>query len=379
MRSWANQVRSYWGSISITGAAGNNPLTINTTPSITAVAVSGAAASQLNILSAKQGAQAIWTLYQPASDTSIRLNNGADQMVVSAVGLITAAGGLVATTGGITATAGGLTVSAGGASITGALTQSGGAISLTGATTITDSTGTQWGAPTGGAQGAGTINVAGGLFVNGASVATGGPFAPASGSGNYLQIGGNQAMTGASGGAQGSGTVNAVQFYVNGGQVLSLGNANNTQVGTVVIKTKNAATNRASVAVPANDPDLTYVIPANGTYRIELVIPYTQNGVTTNGIAGNINYSGTITAGSQGWYTGSTAGQLAGQPISSAVGTVVFQGTFNPAGGTVQATGDAVLVCASGGTLAFSWSQQSSVATNTSVLQGASMIVTRIA
>jgi hypothetical protein len=55
-------------------------------------------------------------------------------------------------------------------------------------------------------QGAGTLNAAG-LYVNGVSVATGGPYVP---------VAGNTVMTGASGGAKGSGTINATGLYVNG-------------------------------------------------------------------------------------------------------------------------------------------------------------------
>lgn len=51
----------------------------------------------------------------------------------------------------------GLTIASGGASITGGLL-------------VNDSSGSVWGSPTGGPQGAGTINVAGGLFVNGVAV-----------------------------------------------------------------------------------------------------------------------------------------------------------------------------------------------------------------
>jgi hypothetical protein len=44
-----------------------------------------------------------------------------------------------------------------------------GTVTLPGGTVLTDS-GSQWGSPTGGAKGAGTINLAGGLYINGAAV-----------------------------------------------------------------------------------------------------------------------------------------------------------------------------------------------------------------
>ena len=74
------------------------------------------------------------------------------------------------------------------------------------------SSGVTVGAPTGGAQGAGTVNATG-LYVNGTAVTTGGP---------YIPIAGNSVLTGATGGAQGGGTINATALYVNGKPVSTI-------------------------------------------------------------------------------------------------------------------------------------------------------------
>lgn len=168
MRLFGNAIQQYYGALTLTAPAGFNPLTINATPGISNIQIVGGAAAQINVMQLTQGAQSPWLLYQPASSTDLRwFSNSADRMTLTAAGGATFSGGVTATSGSFSAA-----LAAVGLTSTGGLTSSGGALSFTGAMTVTDSTGSVWGSPTGGAKGAGTINVAGGLFVNGVAVST---------------------------------------------------------------------------------------------------------------------------------------------------------------------------------------------------------------
>jgi hypothetical protein len=190
-------------------------------------------------------------------------------------------------------------------------------IGSTGAITITDTTGTVWGSPTGGAQGSGTINATG-LFVNGVAVGAGS--------------------------------------------------------GTTLVAHKASTTTRTSTTAKTNDPDLALSLTV-GTWDVELflqIIDHTSG--TSGGLAGAMAFGGTTTNPSTtpmfivGTANGAALGQLTANLASGVinVGTVVS---------SVGATADAVLVkftliVSVSGTLNFQWAQASSQASGTDLLAG---------
>jgi hypothetical protein len=327
MRDWANQYKAFYGPISITAPIGGAVPALQIAGNLAQPAlqwinnggggesaIGGAGVSALTDYAGNNNVVGTSSLAigQTAAGVSTILARGSQALNIgNANGTISmAAGGATTISSGLTITASGLTISAGGASITGA-------------TTITDSTGTVWGSPTGGAQGANTINVAGGYFVNGVSIGT---------------------------------------------------------LGTY-FKQKATFTGRASTTVLTNDPDLAVALPGAGTYVARLVI-FGGPGNVTGGIAFNINYSGTFTAATSGWwYTwfNTTIGNTSvGSDVSMSATVNNSQASFNTVnlGPTYI---DVVLVATGAGTLGFAWAQQTSNGVAADINNPSYMIVTRVA
>jgi hypothetical protein len=328
MRDWANQYKAFYGPISITAPIGGAVPALQIAGNLAQPAlqwinnggggesaIGGAGVSALTDYAGNNNVVGTSSLAigQTAAGVSTILARGAQALNIgNANGTISmAAGGATTISSGLTITASGLTISAGGASITGA-------------TTITDGTGTVWGSPTGGAQGANTINVAGGYFVNGV----------ANGYGSY-------------------------------------------------VKTKASATSRTTTTTPANDPDLNVALPGAGTYVARIV--WWGGAVAAAGLAYNINYSGTFTAATSGWY----ALNIDASSVTSStfVGIANIQSTVTGAtAGQITASAqqgpfiiEIILVATGAGTLGMAWCQISSSASAATVENQSYMTVTRIA
>lgn len=222
----------------------------------------------------------------------------------------------------------------------------------------------------------------------GAAGATGpsgtGPTGAAGPTGPGVGATGPTGPTGASGPTGPTGPTGSVGAFGPTGPT-GLGGTNGTNGGVgptgptgpgfaAVIKTKSAATSRASTATMTNDPDLTYAIPGAGTYKVDIIC---QTNVGAGGIKANLNFSGTqsLTGAYNAFGLQSATFASFGGPIGSVVTTGDIQGTVSGAGqlfftGVLQATG--------AGTLGMSWAQQTSNAAAT-VVQNAAMVVTQIA
>ena len=192
----------------------------------------------------------------------------------------------------------------------------------TSAVVVTGS-GVQLGAPTGGEQGPGTLNVASGLYVNGVAV-TAGVYQP-------------------------------------------------------VVKIKGSATSRSSTTTITNDPDLTYAIPAAGTYRIQIRIYINPAGGGGGGWGGNINYSGTISNSNFQLWTTNGAGVTIQNSGTSTISTTVNNQLVQQAQTQANLAIDAILVASGTGTIALAWAQTVSNAAATIVAAGGSMTVERLA
>lgn len=180
----------------------------------------------------------------------------------------------------------------------------------------------------------------------------------------------NPAVTG---GDKGAGTINVSSGYFVNGVALAV----------PTTKVKAAATVRALNVTPSNDPDLVFAVPAAGTYGFEIVVSTFNALAAANGIKGNVNFSGTLTAAGS-WYASdvfANSGAIAN--ITIALGTVVTAADFN--GSTALASPGTVLcikgvlTATSAGTLGFSWSQSASAATGSTVQQGSFMTITKLA
>jgi len=170
------------------------------------------------------------------------------------------------------------------------------------------------------------------------------------------------------GGDQGAGTINAVAYYVNGVAAVPL--SFNTKI-------KATTTSRATNTTLSNDPDLVFAIPGAGTYQIQVrgFCTYT----VANGLSVNLNYSGTFTAAnsSANFLVPNSVGIGAGSgTISAAVATLQYSFTGNSTGSLYI---DATLVATGAGTIGFSWAQTSSSGTAVSINAGSVMTITRIA
>lgn len=161
-------------------------------------------------------------------------------------------------------------------------------------------------------------------------------------------------------------------------------NVQNTAIPVVAVKA--TTTSRSSTTTLTVDPELSYSIPAAGTYRVELDIQIgTTASGTTPGFSYEVSFSGTVN--SSAGNTLAVAGVVNGGAITSAESSTTLNtpstgialgatgGHFTAQNilrivGTIQLT--------SAGTLAFLWAQNISSATFIGVNQTSSMTVTRI-
>lgn len=200
----------------------------------------------------------------------------------------------------------------------------------TGALQITDPVGSVWGSPTGGAKGASSINVAGGLFVNGASL-------------------------------------------------------NSTQVVTLGV-----ASTRTSTTTLAIDATLQVTTPSAGTYKVEL---FTQGmGGMTAGLGGiqamiglnANNETGNPYAWAQLAAPDTSAPSLGaayqGSSISHLItvsNTAFFSGAAWSSAPGLYISG--VVVLSASTTIGLYWAQAASSGTATNIPAGSTLVVTKIA
>lgn len=151
----------------------------------------------------------------------------------------------------------------------------------------------------------------------------------------------------------------------------------------------SAIEQRTSTIVLTNSTQLTFDIPAAGTYEYELLVFSYFTTAATNGIAANVNYSGTFTlVGSYltGFYMNGTATTTGVQPVqvSTVVNNILAALTIATYGASVAAATPAVhylkgtLIATGAGTLAFAFAQASSGVNSANLGVGSWMKVTQL-
>lgn len=175
------------------------------------------------------------------------------------------------------------------------------------------------------------------------------------------------------GGDQGAGTLNCAGLFVNGVAVTP---------GTTVIVSKvaTAIETRTSTTAQSNSSQLTYAIPVTGTYAIRAVA-YLFMAVGP-GYACGMNYSGSFTANSSmmGLFEVSSTPANFKQTQMNAVASNMINNTGNATNGVpFVVVIEATLTATGTGTLAFNFAQQVSNINPTTLGIGSYMQVTKIA
>lgn len=152
--------------------------------------------------------------------------------------------------------------------------------------------------------------------------------------------------------------------------------AGDARYAIVFTKAKTAATTKTSNAVLANDPDLAGIALAAGhVYAIKLFLSTYITGGGAPGIAFNVTYTGTFTAG-QGYGTVNgtavTAGALA---LNGNIGIATLQNSSSTPSIIIA---DCTLVTTTGGNLSCQWAQSLSSSTTTTVAPGSFLKVIQV-
>lgn len=158
-------------------------------------------------------------------------------------------------------------------------------------------------------------------------------------------------------------------------------NVSTLAVGQTAVAYKIADTNRASTVTPALDPDLQFTNVPIGAYKYSALV-YFNSPSSSQGFLMDMFYSGTIGAGNAntatvtGGYHGgacpSVTSEFAGVTTAH-VGLLVCAAS----GGYIPFT-EAPLLTTSIGTFGVDWSQNTSNATNVTMLTGAWITLTRL-
>jgi len=175
---------------------------------------------------------------------------------------------------------------------------------------------------------------------------------------------GGMALGTPTGGVQGANTVNAAGVFVNGVAV-STGAA-----PTLVFKP--ADTSRATTA-PTPDPDLVFAGVAAGNHTVTCLIIWTSTATSIN-LRYGLAASGTITVAelsginsNSGGIGGATAAAIINGNSSFSNGGIATIGTGGIESAVIL---HAMLVTSTSGTVQFGWAQQSTSATAVTVQQG---------
>lgn len=158
--------------------------------------------------------------------------------------------------------------------------------------------------------------------------------------------------------------------------------------GVGVCLRATAIETRTSTVTLTNSTQLTYAIPAIGTYALRLIVFFYATTAGTNGITANVNYSGTFTAvGSYvtGYLMNGTTTTTGIQPtqISATVNNALAPFTIASTGSIAAATPcvyvvEGNLIATGTGTVAFAFAQNSSGTNTANLGVGSYMAVTQL-
>lgn len=164
-----------------------------------------------------------------------------------------------------------------------------------------------------------------------------------------------------------------VTGYRRASDIPTLSNGDTLKRGVAICKQKPALTARASTTTMANDPDLSYAIPAAGTYAIEVLVPLSGG---AGGVAFNLNFSGSITNSISVIELIANSTPVADKSLAIAATVATVQQNAAAVTALDAIRIKALLVAGGPGTLAVSWAQNSSNVTATNFGQGAYMNTT---
>ena len=157
------------GGVTINAPSSGNPLTVTQNSGSSALVINGAAATAFNAIQMTQGAQTSWYLYQKAGDTAFRIYGGQDTIVCTPAGNVSipapSSGASLTVTGLATGSNAGLIVNAGDAYYCAEFNNTSSSVNFLlikgdGSVIVGNS-------PAGGGEGAGTLNVQNGIYLNG--------------------------------------------------------------------------------------------------------------------------------------------------------------------------------------------------------------------
>lgn len=146
--------------------------------------------------------------------------------------------------------------------------------------------------------------------------------------------------------------------------------------GAALCKTKTADTNRNTTVTTAADPDLTYAVPAAGTYQVEATLIFDSANAAA-GFKYTYGFTGTQTL-NVGFETGFVnAGIVGPTNINNLTAGARSYGTVSTTANSnyVILTGTFLITVA--GTLSINWAQSSSSATNSTLRAGSWLKVTQ--
>jgi len=177
-------------------------------------------------------------------------------------------------------------------------------------------------------------------------------------------------------------TNNSANLVINpAGGAVAITGADISARGIALCRYKAATTSRASNITPSNDPDLTIALAAAGTYQFEGLLFIGNTTTGTQGFAFNVNYSGTFSSGqmeADGVINGAAASPLEGS-VASGVAPKTFTYAQTVTGNVQDYLNIRGYVVATGaGTLAVSWSQNTTSANNTNMVLGSYFKVTQV-
>lgn len=202
-----------------------------------------------------------------------------------------------------------------------------------------------------------------------ATISLGAPFTVA---GTTVTIAGGLVIGAPTGGSQGTGTINVASgLFLNGARF--------PEPITIVRKASN--TSRTTTIVPANDPELVFAVPVAGTYAFSFICGIHQGAVGAVGMNIGVNYSGTLgNSQAMSFLQGSatTSGEFVttvNTTVAAVTNSIGQTNTFT--GSLARASG--YFVATTTGTFALSWSQNTSSATATVMELGGVLLIQRIA
>jgi hypothetical protein len=188
----------------------------------------------------------------------------------------------------------------------------------------------------------------------------------------------------------GTGTSGVIGLWTNSNKRLTVDtNGNLIGRGVSFCLRATAIETRSSTITLTNSTQLTYAIPAAGTYAFEIVVFSYFTTAVTDGITANVNYSGTFTAVGSYLYgdlMNGTTTTLGIQPveISATVNNALTGLTMATYGASVTSAAPAChfikgnLIATGTGTLAFAFAQSTSGVDTTNLGVGSWMTVTQL-